>query len=248
MNGARLRPRGEDVGPATRAVECAAIAGASGLLSLHLARLHAIRHLLGGWSLAVVAAAAVSADLVSGIVHWAADTWGRESLPLIGRRFLRPFRVHHANPQDFLRRDFLDCNGDVAMLTIPLLIGALWIPLASAGGRAAASFVIAFAAVALPTNQVHQWAHRRHPPRPVRWLQGHGLILGYEQHRRHHTAPHTANYCIATGWCNWTLTAGGFFEKAERLVSRVTGVAPRADDSAFARRVAPLPPVTGPSR
>ncbi len=49
-----------------------------------------------------------AADFASGLVHWAADTWGRADLPVIGPRFLVPFRVHHMNPDDFIRRRFLD--------------------------------------------------------------------------------------------------------------------------------------------
>ena len=60
------------------------------------------------WIPLVIVAAGLAADLLSGLVHWGADTWGRETLPVLGRRFLRPFRVHHINPADFLRRDFID--------------------------------------------------------------------------------------------------------------------------------------------
>ena len=66
-----------------------------------------------------------AADFGSGLVHWAADTWGRDDLPVIGRRLLVPFRVHHVNPDDFLRRRFVDTNGDVAFLAVPVLLGAL---------------------------------------------------------------------------------------------------------------------------
>ena len=54
------------------------------------------------WTPLVLVGAGVTADLLSGLVHWTADTWGRETLPVVGRRFLRPFRVHHINPHDFL--------------------------------------------------------------------------------------------------------------------------------------------------
>jgi hypothetical protein len=66
-----------------------------------------------------------AADLASGLIHWAADTWGRDDLPIIGRRLLVPFRVHHINPDDFLRRRFIDTNGDVAFLAVPLLASFL---------------------------------------------------------------------------------------------------------------------------
>ena len=82
---------------------------------------------------------------------------------MLGRRFLRPFRVHHVNPADFLTRDFIDCNGDVAMLNIPFLVAALALP-DTPTGMGVSLALLAFAAVSLPTNQVHQWAHMPSPP------------------------------------------------------------------------------------
>ena len=73
-----------------------------------------------------------AADFASGLVHWGADTWGRADLPVIGPRLLVPFRVHHVNPDDFLRRRFVDTNGDVAALAIPLLLALLRMPLETA--------------------------------------------------------------------------------------------------------------------
>jgi plasmanylethanolamine desaturase len=185
------------------------------------------------WAPFVALAGAVFADFVSGVVHWTADTWGRETMPILGRRFLRPFRVHHVNPDDFLRRDFIDCNGDVAMVVIPFLTAAWFIPLHLLSGQIAAVFLVAFCSAGLPTNQVHQWAHMRRPPRWVRQLQDWGLILSRREHQRHHAPPYVQNYCIAAGWCNRPLTAIDFFRRIERILTRVTGWQSRSDDKAF---------------
>ena len=112
----------------------------------------------------MVLAALLLADFGSGLVHWGADTWGSERMPVLGPRFLRPFRVHHLNPDDILRRGFVDLNGDVALLGLPLLAGGLLIPLSDAAGRLATVFCVALAACSLPTNQIHQWAHRSEAP------------------------------------------------------------------------------------
>jgi ubiquitin-conjugating enzyme E2 variant len=157
-------------------------------------------------------------------------------MPVLGRRFLRPFRVHHVNPGDFLRRDPIDCNGDVAMLNVPVLAAALWMPLDSTPGAIASAALVAFATVSLPTNQVHQWAHMESPPAVVRWMQRNGLVLSREAHADHHAAPFVMNYCIATGWCNRWLTAHDVFGRCERRINRTTGLVPRADEDAFAAR------------
>jgi plasmanylethanolamine desaturase len=220
----------------TRTVELAFIAAASALLAANVVRASSSGMLLHWWAPLVVVVAACTADLVSGLVHWTADTWFSESMPVFGRRFLRPFRVHHVNPDDFLRRNFLDCNGDVAMLNTPILVSALVVPVATGSGAALSLALMTFAAISLPTNQVHQWAHMPVPPPAVRRLQRLGIILSGDDHARHHEEPFVANYCIATGWCNRWLSAVGFFPACERLITRISGLEPRADERTFQER------------
>ena len=112
---------------ASQAVELASLVAAAIALTLLIVRL-APAVGLAWWLPIVVLAAGVVADLMSGVVHWIADTWGHESWPVIGPRLLRPFRVHHVNPDDMLGRGFLDLNGDVALLTLPLLATAWLLP------------------------------------------------------------------------------------------------------------------------
>ena len=225
-------PCHDELGFATRALEAASLAAAAGLLAFHVLRFAQRREALGWWLPLAVAGAALAADFVSGLVHWFADTWGSESMPLLGRRFVRPFRVHHVNPDDLLRRSFVDCNGDVAMLTIPVLACAASIPLATDWQGLGAVFLVTFCAATLPTNQIHQWAHMTEPPRWVARLQRWGVILSCQEHLGHHTAPFATNYCIASGWCNRALAAIDFFPRLERLVSRTTGLRPREDAEA----------------
>jgi plasmanylethanolamine desaturase len=232
-----LLPEHDQLGPLTRAVEVVSLLAAGMLLFLHAVRFWLIPEFHAWWAVGVAVAAVLLADLASGIVHWTADTWGSENLPVLGRRFLRPFRVHHVNPDDFLRRDFIDTNGDVAMLCIPILAGAFWIPLETWSGQALVVFLVAFAMAGLPTNQVHQWAHMRLPPRWVRWLQHRGIILSREQHERHHTAPFATHYCITTGWWNTPLSWVGFYPRLERLISRITGALPRSEDLSFTAEI-----------
>jgi plasmanylethanolamine desaturase len=232
--GAEL-PGHDLVGGVTRALEIVSLIAAVSLLVADTAHVFTEGLLLHWWSPFVIIGAALAADLVSGLVHWTADTWFSETMPMLGRRFLRPFRVHHINPADFLNRDIVDCNGDVAMLNLPILVIALMLPDTALGGAASVG-LLAFAAVSLPTNQVHQWAHMPSPPRMVRWLQRRGVILSSEAHAQHHEEPYVANYCIATGWCNRWLTTIGFFPACERLVTRTTGLEPRADEQTVGER------------
>ena len=175
-----------------------------------------------------------AADFLSGIVHWAADTWGRADLPVLGPRLLVPFRVHHVNPDDILRRGFLDANGDVAAMAVPVLLLLHLVPLERHAPLAVGG--LGLCAFGVMTNQIHQWAHMPRPPRPVRMLQQLGLLLKPTAHAAHHHGAYDGHYCITTGWCNRPLEAIGFFRLLERSLTRVTGALPRADEHRFAGR------------
>jgi plasmanylethanolamine desaturase len=183
-----------------------------------------------------------AADFGSGLIHWSADTWGRDDLPVIGHRLLVPFRVHHINPEDFLRRRFIETNGDVAFLVVPVLLGLLAVPFETAWGGPVAVFGFALCGIGMMTNQIHQWAHMRSPPRPIRALQDCGMLLGRAKHAAHHERPYDAHYCITTGWCNRPCEAIGFFRRLEAAITRVTGVRPRHDDRRYEERYGVSPP------
>ena len=205
------------------------IASAFALLIVYAARLAARVDLLNWWMPVAFAGGVAAADFASGIVHWGADTWGREDLPLIGRRLLVPFRVHHVNPEDFLRRSFVDTNGDVAGVAVPVLAALVNVPL-GAGWDGVAMFGFGFCGVGVLTNQIHQWAHMPAPPRLVQVAQSLGIVLGRVDHAVHHQQPHDAHYCITTGWCNRPLERIRFFRRLESAVTLFTGQRPREDD------------------
>lgn len=178
----------------------------------------------------------VAADFASGLIHWGADSWGRHDLPIIGHRVLVPFRVHHRNPDDFLRRRFVDTNGDVALVAVPVLLGLLAVPVETPWGASVGVFGFGLCGIGMFTNQIHQWAHMPSPPRPIRFLQDCGVLLGRAEHATHHERPHDRRYCITTGWCNRPLEAIGFFRRLEDAITGLTGARPRQDDRWFEER------------
>ena len=207
-----------------------AIAAAAALLLALGVRVAMRVNLLQWWVPVAFAAGIAAADLASGLVHWGADTWGRANLPVVGARLLVPFRLHHLDPDDFLRRRFLDANGDTAALTTPALAALLLMPLDSGALRALAVAGFGCCAFGAMTNQIHQWAHMPRPPRAVRGLQALGMVLRPVDHAAHHAGTYDRHYCITTGWCNRPLEAVGFFRRLERGVTWLTGVQPREDE------------------
>ncbi len=131
----------------------------------------------------------VTADLVSGLVHWALDRFGSERTPFLGPVLIRPFREHHADPLAMTRHDFVETNGASALGASALLLFHHEILFFTAMGVVLA-------------NQCHKWAHARRAPALARLAQRLRLILPPDAHRRHHAAPHDRHFCTASGWLN----------------------------------------------
>ena len=163
----------------------------------------------------------VAADFVSGFAHWAGDTLCSEQTPIVGRAFVRPFREHHVDPKAITRHDFVETNGNSALVASPvLLLVALLIPETTHVGFYV-SLAFAFLAwFTLCTNQFHKWAHADNAPGWVKGLQRARVILSPEHHGVHHAAPHDTYFCITAGWLNPLLHRIRFFRACERLVAR----------------------------
>lgn len=192
----------------------------------------------------------LAADLVSGVVHWAADTWGSPDLPVIGRAVLRPFREHHRDPLAITRHDFVETNGNNCLISLPVLGLAIWLASdpAGAGSVFLSSFLGALVAWVLLTNQFHKWAHLPEPPPVLTFLQRCQLILPPAHHALHHTRPFNSHYCITTGWLNWPLGWARAFPLLEWCITVCTGALPRRDDlgtraaTQVMEETMPLPP------
>ena len=176
------------------------------------------------WPLAIsVIGGFVLADFLSGVAHWAGDTVGDTHTPLIGKNFVMPFRMHHVDPKDITRHDFIETNGNSTIASVPI-VAALWFIMPGTAGwlhyfclmlGVAAFFVFC-------TNQFHKWAHDPNPASWIRALQRSGLILSPEHHAIHHAAPHDKYYCITVGWMNPLLTRIKFFRACEAVVGWIS--------------------------
>jgi len=181
---------------------------------------------------AAAVCAALLADLVSGVVHWGCDTWGAVETPLLGRAFIRQFREHHVDPEEINRHDVVEANGtNGALALLPLAVA--WLlpyrvahPTPFAWGTQLGAAI--FALLVTFTSQAHQWAHAPRVPGWVAWCQQRGILLSKAHHEVHHRAPHLHNYCITGGWMDGVIERLALFRRAERVITRLTGVAPRA--------------------
>jgi ubiquitin-conjugating enzyme E2 variant len=174
----------------------------------------------------------LSADFISGFVHWFCDTWGTVEWPIVGKAFIRTFREHHVDPLAITRHDFVETNGSNCSVSLVVLVPAMFLRIepGASGALFTAAFVASLVFAVFLTSQCHKWSHQAQPPRVVAWLQRARLILHPDHHAVHHAAPFNRYYCITAGWLNAPLTFIGFFPLLERMITALTGALPRADD------------------
>lgn len=170
----------------------------------------------------------VFGDFVTGLVHWAADTYCEESTPVIGQSLVKPFRVHHVRPLEICEHGVVETVGNTCILAAPLLtlfvVFMTYVETSAAAAFAVFNAVLTVG-VTVATNQFHKWAHQELPSRVVRALQRSRIILSPEHHRAHHTAPFESSYAITNGWLNPLLNRTRFFRRLERAL-RAFGVKP----------------------
>ncbi|MET0790201.1 MAG: fatty acid desaturase CarF family protein [Polyangiaceae bacterium] len=170
----------------------------------------------GAWAseLACVLAGLCLADLCSGLVHWAADSYGHARMPIFGG-FVRTFREHHSDQLDITRHDAIETNGDVFIFSSPVHFGLMfWVH-----GPLLLAMVFGVFLGSYCNSQIHKWAHTAEPPSWVRALQRWRVFLSPEHHTQHHGGSHDSHYCITTGWMNALLDVTRFFRGAEIVLA-----------------------------
>ncbi|MBC7794796.1 MAG: carotenoid synthesis regulator CarF [Clostridia bacterium] len=189
---------------------------------------HVTPHHWGWIAIGAFVLGLLAADLVSGMVHWAADNWGDVTWPIVGPGFIQPFRNHHVDPADISRHDFVELNGNNCIVSLPVFLLACYASsaMAPAAGLFNSVFLLSLALWVFGTNQFHAWAHHANPPKLVVLLQRTGLILNTDHHSVHHLAPHADNYCITNGWMNYPIRALHVFPMVEWVMTMVSGVRP----------------------
>ena len=169
------------------------------------------------------------ADFGTGFVHWFGDTWGKSSWPIVGRAFIRPFREHHVDEKAITRHGFVETNGTISFLTLPVALIALYFARSGSNKSFVAIFLASATIFGFWTNQFHKWAHSLRAPWYARILQRSGLILNPKHHRLHHKQPFVDNYSITNGWTNYITGPVRFYRFLEWCACKVLRAQPRAE-------------------
>lgn len=192
------------------------------------ARARGYLYLPMGWldSILLSFVALLAVDLVSGLVHWAEDTFGTEATPVVGRWIIAPNVVHHRDAAAFTRNGWLASSWD-------LLLGALLSGLLAWRLGWLSWPVVLFCLVGANANEIHKWNHlgSERVPSFVRGLWRSGVLQAPEHHSGHHRGAKNTRYCVVTPWLNPLLDRSGFWRGLERLLVPWFG-APRREDLA----------------
>src|SRR5262249_13952335 len=122
-------------------IEVVSVLVALALVATHFVRFSLVPEFWDWPTLLLIPLGLLGADFTSGMVHWVGDTWGHERTPILGPRFIKPFRFHHAHPLDMLKSHFFTTNGDTALGSLPFLLIPFAIPLEPNGWLWAGVFV-----------------------------------------------------------------------------------------------------------
>jgi ubiquitin-conjugating enzyme E2 variant len=169
-------------------------------------------------------------DFISGLVHWAEDTFGTEDTPIVGPWIVAPNVLHHHDASAFVSKGWLAGSWDLA------LVGVIVVAVATVTGHLGAAVVL-FAIAGANANQIHKWNHLpNQAPWFVRALWRVGLMQRPSHHARHHRGQKNSSYCVVTPFVNPVLDGLGFWRRLERIVVPITG-APRREDLRAIRRL-----------
>jgi len=169
-----------------------------------------------------VAGAVIATDFITGVLHWAEDTWtapGRNAL--LDRFIVRDNIQHHKTPGSIRAGAYWTTNS----VCITLALGAAVICVIAGVHAWPAYLVIALAS---QSNQIHMWAHTANPPRPIAWLQHIGLLQSTRHHAQHHARPYASRYCTFTNYLNPVLDRIGFWRGLEAIFVRCGATVTRA--------------------
>ncbi|MCA0427353.1 MAG: fatty acid desaturase family protein [Bacteroidetes bacterium] len=163
----------------------------------------------------------LSADFISGLVHWWEDTYGNPRWPILGKYIVEPNLLHHTKPREFLKGTYWTRN-NTALICAAVLVG---VPAIFGWFN---WFYTACILVASQSNEIHRKAHQSDAENGplIAFLQKLGLMQSRRHHGWHHAAPYDCHFCIITNYLNPVLERIHFFPVLEWIIEKFFRIQP----------------------
>ena len=165
------------------------------------------------------------ADFLTGLAHWAEDTYCRSGYPIIGALICEPNLMHHKDPNLLVRTSSFVGRNYVQWLVCGVIYVILW----ALGFGFFPIFLTLF--LASFGNEVHYWNHTTKLGWFPTFIKMTGLVQSQKQHSLHHKPPHTSYYCALTSFVNPVLELVKFWRCLEWLLEKGLGIAPVREGS-----------------
>jgi ubiquitin-conjugating enzyme E2 variant len=152
----------------------------------------------------------LTADLITGIIHWWEDAYGNPKWPILGKYVVEPNLTHHKEPHKLLEGSYWT-RINTSVFAAVGIAGVLWL-----FGLHSWQMIVCLL-FCTQGNEIHAMSHRpdKLTGRVVRLLQETGIFQSKKMHRWHHRAPYETNFCIMTDFLNPILNKIGFWRKLE---------------------------------
>jgi hypothetical protein len=169
-----------------------------------------------------IALCLLATDFLTGLLHWAEDTWlapGRSKF--LDRWIVQDNIDHHKRPGTIRAGHYWQTNR--VLIVAGIVVAAV---LVLCHVHAWQAYLIVF--LGSQSNQIHLWAHSSQPPRWVAFLQRIGIFQSRDMHAKHHKSPYAVNYCSMTNYLNPILEIAKFWRILERALESCGATVKRA--------------------
>mmetsp|Transcript_9526 Transcript_9526/g.14077 ORF Transcript_9526/g.14077 Transcript_9526/m.14077 type:complete len:229 (+) Transcript_9526:36-722(+) len=188
----------------------------------------------------IIIGALIITDGISGVAHWAVDSYGKANWPIIGKT-IKAFRDHHIVPTSMTTMSFYENNEENMIIALGIQYIAIiinsWYTKDQKYRNEIQLGITCIAGLIAITNQIHAWCHTTPEKLPilVNYLQQIGIIINGKGHQKHHQSKEKDTYyCITTGWLNKPLETIAFWRTLETIIYHITATQPREEDKQWA--------------
>lgn len=161
-----------------------------------------------------------AADFLTGIAHWAEDTYCKSGYPIIGALICEPNKLHHEDPNLMVRTGNFLSRNCTQWLACGAVYGLLWL---SGFGCYPVFLTLLLASFG---NEVHYWNHTTKLGWLPTFIKMTGLVQSQRQHSLHHKPPYMKYYCTLTSFVNPVLELVRFWRSVEWVLENTVGLVP----------------------